>query len=122
VRMATTSACQSWRMLPPAPESLFCGKHFIPVLRGPSALVAGKSNGRRRSELSSACSWPRAVHTAQYGQRGPWQLHVPAKLNADGTYPKDTHESSPSSLYDKHKPQVLFGSWWGVTLREDNAT
>src|SRR5690242_18091184 len=32
--------------------------------------------------------------------------------NADGTYPKETHASLPSLLYDKHKPQVLFGGWW----------
>jgi hypothetical protein len=64
-----------------------------------------------------AVSYLLPVHGRELnGQRGPWQLHVPAKLNADGTYPKDTHESSPSSLYDKHKPQVLFGSWWGCYL------
>jgi hypothetical protein len=41
---------------------------------------------------------------------------VRAEPGADATYPKDTHESLPSLLYDKHKPQVLCGRWWGLHL------
>lgn len=49
VRIATTSACQSWRMLPAATRSLFWGRHFMPVLREISALSPRRRNGTRRN-------------------------------------------------------------------------